>query len=309
MNLMRALRVQRGDVVTLVGGGGKTTLMFALATAAARAGWRVVTTMTTHIYAGQTVHAPAVLTLTDPGAPDVRLASLLAAHGHVLVVGSAADEPMRLQGIAPEQVDRIAALDGVDIVIVEGDGARRLPFKAPAAHEPVIPSATTLLIPVVGLDIIGKPLTPAYVHRPALVARLAGAVEGELVAPEMVATVLAHPDGGAKGLPAGARLAPFLNKADDAAALEAGRAIARSLLSQPQVDSITIGALAGPEPVREVWSRVGVVVLAGGDAQRFGALEAACALAGEDVGRPCGRAGGGVRRCLPHSGHHRGRRG
>ena len=56
MNLMRALRVQRGDVVTLVGGGGKTTLMFALATDAARAGWRVVTTMTTHIYAGQTVH-------------------------------------------------------------------------------------------------------------------------------------------------------------------------------------------------------------------------------------------------------------
>ena len=185
-------------------------------------GRRVVTTMTTHIFAGQTVHAPAVLTLTDPGALDAQLASLLAAGDHVLVVGGAAAEPDRLQGIAPEQVDRIAAHDRVDIVIVEGDGARRLPFKAPAAHEPVIPAATTLLIPVVGLDVIGKPLTPATVHRPALVARLTGAVEGDLVTPGMVATVLAHPDGGAKGLPAGARLAPFLNKADDAAALEQG---------------------------------------------------------------------------------------
>jgi molybdenum cofactor cytidylyltransferase len=273
MRLTRALRLQHGDVVTLVGGGGKTTLMFALATDVTRLGWRVVTTMTTHIFAGQTVHAPTVLTLADLDTPDAPLASVLAAGNHVLVVGGAADEPDRLQGIAPEQVDRIAALDFVDAVIIEGDGARRLPFKAPAAHEPVIPAATTLLIPMAGLDVIGRPLTAEYVHRPALVARLTGVEEGAAVTPDMVARALAHPDGGAKSRPAGARLVPFLNKADDTAKLEAGRAVARSLLVQPKVDSITIGALKGPELVREVWSRVGVVVLAGGEARRFGALK------------------------------------
>ncbi len=273
MRLMHGLRVHRGDVVTLVGGGGKTTLMFALATELTCAGWRVVTTMTTRIFAGQMAHAPATLALHGGQAPDAGLAALLAAHGHVLVVGDVADEPDKVNGIAAEQVNHIAASGFVDAVIVEGDGSRRLPFKAPAAHEPVVSGATTLLIPMAGLDIIGKPLVPEYVHRPMLVAGLTGADEGAVVTPGMVATVLAHPDGGAKGLPAGARLVLFLNKADDAARLELGRAIARSLLAQSAVDSVIIGALESPEPISEVWLRVGVVVLAGGGAKRFGALK------------------------------------
>ena len=54
MRLMHALSIQRKDVVTLVGGGGKTALMFGLATDLTDAGWRVVTTMTTRIFVGQT---------------------------------------------------------------------------------------------------------------------------------------------------------------------------------------------------------------------------------------------------------------
>jgi molybdenum cofactor cytidylyltransferase len=124
-----------------------------------------------------------------------------------------------------------------------------------------------------GLDVIGRPLTPEHVHRPALVGLLTGAEQGDAVTPAMVAALLAHPDGGAKGLPVGARLVPFLNKADDAGSLECGREIARSLLHHPQVDSVVIGALEGTEPIREVWTRVGAVVLAGGNAKRFGALK------------------------------------
>jgi molybdenum cofactor cytidylyltransferase len=124
-----------------------------------------------------------------------------------------------------------------------------------------------------GLDVVGKPLTPEHVHRAALVGGLTGATQGDPILPEMVAALLAHPEGGAKRLPPGARLIPFLNKADDEARLQEGRAIARRLRFRPQVDSVVIGALEGPEPAREVWTRVGAVVLAAGNAQRFGALK------------------------------------
>jgi molybdenum cofactor cytidylyltransferase len=161
----------------------------------------------------------------------------------------------------------------VDVVIVEADGSRRLPFKAPAAHEPVIPTSATIVVPIVGLDVLGQSLDAEHVHRPEIVAELTGAALGDPVTPAMIAAVLAHPQGGAKGMPPNARLIPFLNKAEDEATLAAAREIARLLLKQPRIDGVLIGATQADDPVREVWGRTGAVVLAAGEAKRFGALK------------------------------------
>ncbi len=58
MQLSHALRMHPKEVVVLVGGGGKTTLMFRLADELAVSGRRVVTTMTTRIFVGQMLRAP-----------------------------------------------------------------------------------------------------------------------------------------------------------------------------------------------------------------------------------------------------------
>jgi len=89
----------------------------------------------------------------------------------------------------------------------------------------------------------------------------------------MIAAVLAHPQGGAKDVPPTARLTPFLNKVEDEATLAAAREIARLLLQQPRIDSVLIGAVQRDDPVCEVWGRTGAVVLAAGEAKRFGALK------------------------------------
>ena len=197
----------------------------------------------------------------------------LDAHRHVIVAGEVIVEQDKVQGVPPDLLDRIAAQPAVDAMIVEADGSRRLPFKAPAAHEPVIPTSATVVIPLVGLDVLGQPLDAKHVHRPQLVAELTGAAPGDPVTPAMIAAVLAHPQGGAKDVPPTARLIPFLNKAEDEATLAAAREIARLLLKQPRIDSVLIGAAQGDDPVREVWGRTGAVVLAAGEAKRFGALK------------------------------------
>jgi molybdenum cofactor cytidylyltransferase len=273
MNLAHALSLGSKEVIALAGGGGKTTLMFRLAAELTAAGQRVVTTMTTKIFVSQMAQAPHTLVLHGEGALLAQLPEALAEYGHVLIAGGTIVEQDKVGGVPPEFLDRIAAQPAVDVVIVEADGSRRLPFKAPAQHEPVIPSSTTVLIPVVGLDAVGKPLVAGQVHRPKLVAALADAALGDPITPEMIAAVLAHPEGGAKGLPPGARLVPFLNKAEDEATLAAARQIARLLLAHPIVDRVIIGAAQAPDPVREVWSRVGAVVLAAGQGSRFGALK------------------------------------
>ncbi len=49
MKLKEALGIKPGEVISLVGGGGKTTLMFALARELASSGKTVITTATTKI--------------------------------------------------------------------------------------------------------------------------------------------------------------------------------------------------------------------------------------------------------------------
>ncbi len=273
MLLSVALRTHPKDLVVLTGAGGKTTLMFRLAGELATAGYRVVTTMTTKIFVGQMAQAPARLVLQGEGALLAQLPALLAEHGHVLIAGGTIVAEDKVQGLAPRLVDRVAAHPAVDAVLVEADGSRRLPFKAPAPHEPVIPGAATIVVPVVGLDVLGRPLDAKAVHRPQLVAELTGAEPGQPVTPEMIATVLAHPQGGAKEVPPAARLIPFLNKVEDEASLAAAQDIAHRLLLHPRVDSVIIGAAQAVDPVQEVWGRVGAVVLAAGEARRFGTLK------------------------------------
>lgn len=278
-----ALRIQTGDVICLVGGGGKTTLMFRLADELTAAGLKVVTTMTTKIFVGQMSRAPARVVRQGEGALLAQLPGLLAEHGQVLVAGSTLVEEDKVQGLEPALVDRIAAHPSVDAVVIEADGSRRLPFKAPAPHEPVIPSSATVVVPIVGLDILGQPLTAEHVHRAERVAALTGASRGDPITPAMIATVLAHPVGGGKAVPASARLIPFLNKVEDEAALLAAREIARRLLRAAggsarvvpgrPVDSVLIGAALADDPVVEVWGRTAAVVLAAGQAKRFGALK------------------------------------
>ena len=172
MRLSVAFRIARRDVITLVGGGGKTTTMFRLAGELTGSGWRVVTTMTTRIFTGQMAAAPAALVLQDEDNLLVQLPPTLEEHGHVLIAGGIVVERDKVEGISGDLIARIADLPAVDVVIVEGDGSRRLPFKAPAAHEPVIPACSRLVVPIVGVDVIGKPLTADHVHRPQLVLDL-----------------------------------------------------------------------------------------------------------------------------------------
>jgi molybdenum cofactor cytidylyltransferase len=273
MQLSHALRIHRKEVVVLVGGGGKTTLMFRLADELAASGRRVVTTMTTRIFVGQMDRAPARLVTEDEDALLASLPRALETHRHVIVAGEVIVEQDKVQGVPPALLDRITLVPEVDAMIIEADGSRRLPFKAPASHEPVIPTSATVIVPIVGLDVLGQPLDTEHVHRPQIVAELTGATIGDLITPAMIAAVLAHPQGGAKDVPPNARLIPFLNKVEDEATLAAAREIARLLLQQPRIDSVRIGAAQRDDPVREVWGRCGAVVLAAGEAKRFGALK------------------------------------
>jgi len=273
MKLAHALRISPGEVIAFTGGGGKTTAMFQLAAELAP-GMRVLTTTTTRIFGTQAHLSPAHHIFT----PDQRLADVLPAlnraidqFGQVLLIGPTEAATGKAFGLPPEFIDQLAATGQFGAIIIEADGSRMLPFKAPAAYEPVIPDSTTLVTPVVGLDVLGCPLTAQFVHRPELVSQISGAAPGQPVSTEVLAAVLAHPAGGLKNIPPAARVIPLLNKIEQPTRLEAAQSLAAALLNTPQIEAVAIGATQSTEnPVRQVASRVAVVVLAAGGATRFG---------------------------------------
>jgi probable selenium-dependent hydroxylase accessory protein YqeC len=257
MQLAEALALGSREVIALVGGGGKTTLMFALAAELSAAGRNVVTTTSTRLSIKQALAAPERIVQADPLRLLDELSQALLRSRNVLVVSEIIPALDKALGPSVSVIERIAALPEVDFLIVESDGAHERPFKAPAAHEPVIPESATLVVPVVGLDVLGRPLTTEFVHRPEIVADLAHAAIGDPVSTSVVANVLAHNQGGAKCVPATARLAPFLNKSDALPVPGDADDLARLLLTHPCIDRVLIGSASAPDPVRAVWLRSG----------------------------------------------------
>jgi len=253
VTLAEALELQNDDVVALVGGGGKTTAMFRLAREVAGGGGRAITTTTTRIFAAQIALAPAHVSAVD--ATRERVLAALEAHGHVLVIGAPDPATGKADGIPLDLFHRLRAWCPGACMLNEADGSRMRPFKAPAGHEPVIPAETTLVVPVVGADVFGKPLDGEHVHRPELVSALSGAAPGSPVTPAMVARVLAHPDGGRKGAPSGARVVVVINKVESLPDRAPARETAERLLREPAIRSVVLAAVRGREAVLEVCGR------------------------------------------------------
>ncbi|PJF36694.1 MAG: putative selenium-dependent hydroxylase accessory protein YqeC [Candidatus Thermofonsia Clade 1 bacterium] len=283
MRLREALNVQRGEVIAFIGAGGKTSALFRLGHELAAEGWRVLATTTTRIAAEELVHVPSVVATDASGTyprPEA-LSRALSQHGFTFlyhtVVNSGGVE--KVVGVAPEMINKL--LDNVDsdAILIEADGARRLPFKAPYAHEPVVPSATTLAVPVVGIDCVGQPLDEAHVYNPQAMIDEYGYPYGERVRWMWVASVLRNPTLGLKGIPERARIAALINKVPESGlGRNLARLIGRLALREPRLSAVLCGSVQAAEPIYEVHQRVAAVILAGGLSRRMGLPESSKVL-------------------------------
>ena len=175
--LLATLGIQPGETVALVGAGGKTTTLQRLVAEIRAAGRTVLTTSTVHMFELKGGAPHAFVVEPDPARLRADLPGLLAEWGHVRVAGERLRAD-KIRGLAPEVVAALRETPGLDYLLVEADGARHRSLKAPAAHEPVLPPGVDRVLLVVGLDILGQPLSEATVHRPAEVAALTGLADG-----------------------------------------------------------------------------------------------------------------------------------
>jgi len=300
VDLLVALQITPGERLALVGGGGKTGLAGRLLAEAQARGWTALFTTTTKIFPPDEAGPPLILAGTGPLDLDELRRRLREERALILARGwspeweeTPAGRRQKLAGLEPAWVDGLACALEPDLLIVEADGSRHRPFKAPAPYEPVIPSGTTLVAVLVGLTVLGQPLAEPYVHRPERAAALAGVPMGVPVDGAVLAAVLSHPEGGGKGIPPAARAVVVLTQAN-AGRRPAGREVARRLLPGGSFERVLLVDLDEPERKPEVWCRdeyggaccegrphVVAVILAAGAARRMGQNKLLLPVAGK----------------------------
>lgn len=194
MNLFESLALAEPLHAAVIGGGGKTTALFQLASQVKGQSW---VTTTTHLGTDQLQMADRHFILRSPAdiAPDLWKQQKVT----LLTGGPTQDDRMR--GPEPEileQIAHLARVKGISL-LVEADGARSHPLKAPAEHEPVIPAWADTVVLVIGLSVLGKPLTAEWVHRPERFSQLSGIPYGQPVSLDGIISMLLNPLGGLKG--------------------------------------------------------------------------------------------------------------
>ena len=254
-SLLGSLRLGPKEIISLVGAGGKTTLMFRLARELVARGKRVVTTTTTRILEPSPTESPRLFVSPDCEEVGRFLREHLTFDRHITIAQERLGSG-KLKGIPPDFVEDLSGFEEIDFLIVEADGAAGHPVKAPREWEPVIPRSSTLTVGVTGVDGLGLELREENIFRPERVAELTGLSRGDRVTEQAMADLITHERGILKGTPESSRIVVFLNKVDITGGVEKGERIARRILDKghPGIERVVLGQLKREPPVIKVFT-------------------------------------------------------
>ena len=213
--------------ICLVGGGGKTTVMYELAAAWAACGRKVLTLTSTHVL------RPA----DGSFAADAAAVHKLWQQGRYAVIGTPETATGKLT--APPQCLYEALQLQTDVILCEADGSKHKPCKAPATHEPVLLPDCDVVLAIAGMDALGRQLAQAC-QRPQLAAALLGCGAEKIIDAQMLAALLLSEQGARKNVGTRAYYI-VLNKCD--------------LLKTAQQEEMRRQLLAAGMDERRIWLR------------------------------------------------------
>ena len=153
------INIKEKNIISFVGGGGKTTSIYTLANELSNIGKKVLVTTTTHM------HMPEDY-INFKG--DINEIQERFKNTNLITVGIK-EKNNKISSIGEDIAINLIEL--CDFLLIEADGSKMLPLKAPASHEPVILNNTTMIVGVAGIDSLGKSIE-GICHRPEYVCSI-----------------------------------------------------------------------------------------------------------------------------------------
>jgi len=194
--LLDLFNLEKFKYIYIIGGGGKTTLLFSMAEQLWKNRRTVVTSTSTKIICPGPDQAVRVLVTPQISLLPQRLAKLLPHPPHITVAARFGEQTNKLVGFTTTEFDRLWAAQVTDYLLIEGDGANGRSFKAHGKNEPVVSPNCDLVIAVIGVNIVGSVFSAKTVHRAEVFEKLMAVQEGAIITPSLAASAVFHPDNG-----------------------------------------------------------------------------------------------------------------
>lgn len=216
------LDIKKKQVISFVGGGGKTTTIFQLARELSKENKKMLISTTTKVF------NPNKEEYDYYFLKDIDI-DFLPLEGSITILGEFVKDK-KLIGVTPEKIDEILDRNIFDFILIEADGSNRKSIKAPGAYEPIIPSKTELTVGVIGLDCFNKPINENTVHRPELLKMISGNEHLDRIDEDLIVNLVLDKNGIFKDS-RGEKLL-LLNKADDSKIINSGKNIVKKLKTE-----------------------------------------------------------------------------
>jgi probable selenium-dependent hydroxylase accessory protein YqeC len=251
--LSESLGLKAREMISLAGAGGKTTLMFRLAKELFLKGKRVVTTTTTKILEPASGETVSLFINLDEEELKQFVHKHLDEYKHITIARERL-ESGKLKGVSSDLVNDFWSSNEIDYIIIEADGAAGRPVKAPREGEPVIPSSTTLVVAILGVDGVESEVNEENVFQVERVSKLTGIPIGKKMTDEAMAILMTHPEGIFKGAPSSSRVIAFINKVDIPNGVVKAKGIAQKIIKRkhPKIERVVLGQLRNEPPVVDV---------------------------------------------------------
>lgn len=253
MNLINAFNLEssKPQTIAFVGGGGKSSTMYRLATELRTQGQKVLVTTTTMIFHPKVRNRPYDVFFT--GSIDLFLKEVLPDKGTITVAGAELTaDGNKIKGFEPTEIKQIQNSGYFDTLLVEADGARGKPIKAPAEYEPVIPPDIDIVAGVIGMDCIGIEINKQNVHRPEIFTKITDSLFGDIIEGHIVIRLLESPVGIFKNTSPSTRKIVIFNKSDTEYRILKATEIAGCISKYTGIERILITSMTGNDPVMAV---------------------------------------------------------
>ena len=206
--------------ISVVGGGGKTTVIRKIMNECRNEGIPCAVSTTTHIQKYDTEYFLGVSSVE-------MFRRIMLKYGVVWMGKETTDK--KLTAFPDTYIKEISNEPGM--LLLEADGAKRLPVKAPAEHEPVICAQTDIVLNVYGMSAVGKKLKDGC-FRVKEMEQILGKTEEDILYPEDIVTLAVSQRAGRKCVADDMEYQVILNQVDTEEQKEMAVKIAEAIVKK-----------------------------------------------------------------------------
>ena len=219
-DLLDLLDLDKNEVVSIIGSGGKTTLLCLLSNAFRHE--KILISTTTHLQNKSFFDYDYYFSGKDIGEDFeiIKNGIYLGAE-----IETTKDGTEKLKSLDYDLLSKICG--NFDKVFLESDGSKMLPLKAWKDFEPVVIAETTTTIGILPINVLGKPANENLIHRFDDFKKITNIKKNEILEIKHLVTIISHEIGLMK-FSKGKKII-ILNKAESEIELSNARKLAKSL--------------------------------------------------------------------------------